>query len=153
MNGFIKKAIFNHDLNGFVDPREINGTTSTIRITCGIDSVVDLLADLQSEWDKCKVANLSVYDYVLKKDIVIENITSEQLMRVFNEDKFYARMQMARDYADFNYLNRYGSGLLVNNDGPPEDPVNPKLTRSVLDKKERLEDGEKISLVITVTGL
>ena len=153
MNGYIMKSIFTHRLNGFTDPPVNEGTSSTIRITCGIDSIVELLADLQGEWDKCREANLSVYDHALAKEIVIEKISSTQLMRVFKEDKFYSRMQIARDYADFNKLNPYGSSRLASNDTVVSGAVKPELTGSKIDRKDRLEGGEKISLVITVTGL
>ena len=150
MNDFIMKAIFNRDLNDFVDPREIEGTSSTIRIVCGIDGIVALLGDIQAEWDRCKEANLSVYDHALAKDIVIENISSKNLMKIFNEDKFYARMQIVRDFADFN---PYGSMRLAIDDGVSKNPIEPKMTSPDADKKERLDGGEKVSLVITVTGL
>ncbi|MCF7955731.1 MAG: hypothetical protein K9M75_08020 [Phycisphaerae bacterium] len=157
MNSYIMKSIFTHDLNGFTDPPENKGTSSTIRITCGIDSIVELLADLESEWDKCREANLSVYDHALAKEIVIEKISSTQLLRIFKEDKFYTRMQISRDYADFNKLNPYGSVRLASNDTETDTTagaaVKPELTSSKLDRKDRLEGGEKISLVITVTGL
>jgi hypothetical protein len=150
MNSFIMKAIFDRELTDFVNPREIEGASSTIRIVCGIDGIVALLGDIQAEWDKCKEANLSVYDHALAKDIVIENISSKDLMKVFNEDKFYARMQIVKDFADHN---PYGDMRDVYGNDSSKDPVMPTLVESKLDKKQRLEGGEKVSLVITVTGL
>ncbi len=150
MTSFIKKLVFTHNLNDFVDPPENEGTSSTIRFACGIDSIVDLLADLQVEWDKCRQADLSVYDHALAKEIVIENISPRQLMNVFTEDKFYTRMQIAKDYADFNRLNMYTNTMLA----VDENAVKPEYTSASDERpKDRLEGGEKISLVITVTGL
>lgn len=150
MNSFIMKAIFNRDLNDSVDPRQIEGTSSTIRIVCGKDSVVDLLGDIQSEWDNCKQASLSVFDHVMKREIVVDNISSKDLMKVFNEDKFYTRMQIVRDFADHN---PYGDMRLAIDSRPSKDPIEPIATSSAANKKERLDGGEKVSLSITVTGL
>jgi hypothetical protein len=153
MNSYIMKAIYNHDLNDFIDLPENAGTSSTIQITCGIDSIVALLNDLQTEWDKCKEANLSVFDHALAKEIVIEKISPQQLMRVFTENKYYTRMQIAKDYADFNRLHPFGTGRLASGDGVTGGAVKPLLVDSRLNKENRLEGGEKISLKITVTGL
>ncbi len=149
MNSFIKKLVFTHNLNDFVDPPENEGTSSTIRFACGIDSIVDLLADLQVEWNNCKQADLSIYDHALAKEIVIENISPRQLMNVFTEDKFYTRMQIAKDYADFNRLNTYTNTMLAID----ENAVKPVYTATDERPKDRLDGGEKICLVITVTGL
>jgi hypothetical protein len=154
MNSFIKKSIFNHDMNGFVNPPENEGTSSTVRITCGIDRIVELVNDLQSEWDKCKEADLSIYDHALAREIVIERISSKQLVDVFSENKFYTRMQVAKDYADFNRLNPYGNRILVASNEMSNEAVMPELTSVTRVKSQnRLDGGEKISLVITVTGL
>lgn len=152
MNFFIKKLVFTHNLNDFVDPPENEGTSSTIRFACGIDSIVDLLADLQVEWGRCRQASLSVYDHAQAKMIVIENISAKQLMDVFTEDKFYTRMQIANDYAAFNGLNSYGNTMLAAEDRAVK-PVYTSVSAADKKSKNRIEGGEKISLVITVTGL
>lgn len=156
MNSFIMKTIFKHDLNDFVDPPENEGTSSTIRITCGIDSIVAILGDLQSEWDKCKEANLSVYDHALAREVVIKKISSSQVMDIFTEDKFYTRMQIVKTYADFSGINLYGNRAIAINkvDAGSGDMVKPELTSAIAERSiTRIEGGERISLVITVTGL
>ncbi len=148
MNSFIKKLIFTHNLNDSVDPPENYGTSSTVRFECGIDSIVELLADFQVEWGRCKQANLSVFDHVVKKMIVIENISQSQLMEIFTEDKFYTRMQKAKEYEISNRQTSYSNTMLASNENIAE-----PYTASGNKSKNRLEGGERISLVITVTGL
>jgi hypothetical protein len=149
MNSFLMKLVFTHNLNDFVEPPENEGTSSTIRFACGIDSIVDLLADLQTEWSQCRQASLSVYDHAQAKMIVIENLSSRQLMQVFTEDKFYTRMQIVKDHADFNGLNPRINTMLAVDEGA----VKPGYASGTERKPKESLGGEKISLVITVTGL
>lgn len=155
MNNFVKKLIFNHDLSH--TPPEIEGTSSTVRITCGIDRAVAMLLDLQAEWDRCDEVALTIHDQALSKDIVIENASPEQVLRVFGEDKYYSRMQLAKDFSDFNIMAS-GNDAVAKSDGDGVSTlaVKPKPELTSFEKNlgnDKAENIEKISLVITVTGL
>ncbi len=162
VNGFIAKAIYN---NGLVDntiPKR-QATLSTYHITCTAAQIVALLGDLEAVWDKCRRSSLTVYDEAAVADIVIDNITSAQAVAVFAQDKSDDRIEMAKNYADFNALIRdggdAGSFALSLPKEPtafvPSVPIKPELTRPEQPPAptDKVQTGRSVNLIITVTGL
>lgn len=162
VNGFIAKAIYN---NGLVDntiPKR-QATLSTYHITCTAAQIVALLGDLEAVWDKCRRTSLTVYDQADVSDITIDNITSAQAVAVFAQDKSDDRIELAKNFADFNALIRdggdAGSFALL----PPKEqtafvpsvPIKPELTRPEQPPAptDKVQTGQSVNLIITVTGL
>ena len=158
MNDFIKKAIFNHNLNDSVTPPKNDGSESMIKVTCGIDKIVALLSDLQAEWGRCSGTSLAVYDHAMRRDILVNNISCQQVLDIFKEEKFYARMQKSKDIADFNSVNAASQGYLaatgVKGTGGPV-KIRPELTSAKKTGDDNKGDinAEKVRLVIRVIGL
>ncbi len=163
INGFIAKAIYN---NGLVDntiPKR-QATSSSYHITCTTDQIVTLMGDLETVWDKCHRASLTVYDEVADSGIMIDNITSAQAITVFAQDKSDDRIEMAKNFADFNALIRdggnAGSSFALS---PPKEPtefipsipIKPELTRPEQSPvpTDKVQSGQSVNLIITVTGL
>ncbi len=162
VNGFIAKAIYN---NGLVDntiPRR-QATLSTYHITCTAAQIVALLGDLEAVWDKCRRASLTVYDEAAVADIMIDNVTSAQAITVFAQDKSDDRIEMAKNYADFNALIRDGGDASSFALLPPKEPtafvpsvpIKPELTRPEQPPvpADKVQTGRSVNLIITVTGL
>ncbi len=162
INGFIAKAIYN---NGLVDntiPKR-QATSSTYHITCTTDQVVTLMGDLEAVWDKCHRASLTVYDEAADSGIMIDNITSAQTITVFAQDKSDDRIEMAKNFADFNALMRDGDDASSFALSPPKKPtefipsvpIKPELTRpeQPTTPTDNVQTGQNVNLIITVTGL
>ena len=162
INGFIAKAIYN---NGLVDntiPKR-QPTSSTYHITCTTDQIVTLVGDLEAVWDKCHRASLTVYDEAAVADIMIDNVTSAQAINVFAQDKSDDRIEMAKNFADFNALIRDGddagsfalSPLTEPTEFIPSVPIKPELTRPEQPQAptDKVQTGQSVNLIITVMGL
>jgi hypothetical protein len=159
INAFIAKAIYN---NGLVDntiPKR-QATSSTYHLTCTTDQIVTLVGDLEAVWDKCHRASLTVYDEAADSGIMIDNITSAQTINVFAQDKSDDRIEMAKNFADFNALIRDGSSFALSPPTEPTEftpsiPIKPELTRPEQPPApvDKVQTGQSVNLIITVTGL
>ena len=158
MNDFVKKAVFNHNLNDFVTPPKNDGSESMIKVTCSIDKIIALLGDLQAEWGRCSATSLAVYDHAMSRDILIDNVSCQQVLDIFKEEKFYARMQKSKDTADFNTVNSASQGYFaasgVKGTGGPV-KIRPELTSVEKRKDDDTGDvnSEQACLVIRIIGL
>jgi hypothetical protein len=162
INGFIAKTIYN---NGLVDntiPKR-QATSSTYHITCTTDQIVTLVGDLETVWDKCHKTSLTVYGKTADSGIMIDNITSAQTITVFAQDKSNDRIEMAKNFADFNALMRDGGDASSFALSPPKEPaefvpsvpIKPSLTRPEQPTvpADKVQTGQSVNLIITVTGL
>ena len=159
VNGFIAKAIYS---NGLVDNTIPNreATVSRYHITCTTGQIVSLFSDLEAVWDKCGETSLTIYVEDQDSEIIINNITSAQAIAVFAQDKPDERIELARNFADFNALIRDqfdGGEFALSRDEEafvPSIPIKPDLTRPEGPvRRDEPETGGSVNLVITVTGL
>ena len=159
MNSFIKKAIFNNDLSDYAAMPKSDGSETEIKLTGPIDKIETFLGDMKAEWGRCRGTSLAVYDHAMDRDIVIEDVTAEQMLRIFGEGKFYTRMQKVNDIADFNKANPERTYLAVTEDkgtGGPVEKIRPELTTGVRDtgsSDDDKQDAETVCLVVRVIGL
>ena len=91
---------------------------------------------------------------------MIDNITSAQTITVFAQDKSDDRIEMAKNFADFNALIRDGSSFALSPPTEPTEfipsvPIKPELTRPEQPTvpTDKVQTGQSVNLIITVTGL
>jgi hypothetical protein len=95
---------------------------------------------------------------------MIDNITSAQAINVFAQDKSDDRIEMAKNFADFNALIRdggdAGSSFALSQPKEPTEfipsiPIKPELTRPEQPTvpTDKVQTGQSVNLIITVTGL
>jgi len=165
MNSLLTKVLHNNDLLGSAEPPRPDDPRHTTTVQCGKSEVMALLSDLKGEWDRCDHVTLVVDDYRSASEIVVKNVSCDQVMNVFKRDLIYNRVELARAYSDFNALsprrsvsNDFASlQKEVAPDGVPLKlaPVMPEFTSGTAlhEASGDLEDEEKIKLIITITHL
>lgn len=160
MNSLLRKALHNNNLLGCAEPPKPDDPKHTTTINCLKYQAMALLSDLQTEWDRCDGVTFAVKDYRDDSDVTIRNVTYQQVAEIFSRDKIYNRIELAKDYSDFNSLTPSrsirDSLASLPEDGLPElKPVKPQLTSDSPEPKpsDNIEDQEKIKLVITITHL
>lgn len=155
MNSLLRKALHNNDLLASADPPKPDDPRHTTTMNCLKHQVVALLSDLQTEWDRCDRVTFIVKDYRDDSDVTIKDVTYAQVVEIFNREKIYNRIELAKDYSDFNSLTP--SRLLRDNftDLPSLTPVKPELTSDSVEREppDNVVDREKIKLIITITHL
>ena len=155
MNSLLRKALHNNDLLASADPPKPDDPRHTTTMNCLKHQVVALLSDLQTEWDRCDRVTFIVKDYRDDSDVTIKDVTCAQVVEIFNREKIYNRIELAKDYSDFNSLTP--SRLLRDNftDLPSLTPVKPELTSNSDEREppDNVVDREKIKLIITITHL
>ena len=122
-----------------------------------------MVGDLEAVWNKCHKASLTVYDEAADSGIMIDNITSAQTINVFAQDRSDDRIEMAKNFADFNALIRDGddagsfalSPLTEPTEFIPSVPIKPELTRPEQPQAptDKVQTGQSVNLIITVMGL
>ncbi len=162
VNGFIAKAIYNNDLVDSTIPKR-QATQSDYHITCTTGQIVGLLDELEAVWDGCERISLTMYGETAASDIVIDDVTSAQVIAVFAQDKPEERIELAKNFSDFNALIRgrgdegiFASGSVEEKtEFVPSVPIKPALTRpeQPLVRQDQPETGGNVNLIITVTGL
>jgi hypothetical protein len=162
VNGFIAKAIYNNNLVDSTIPKR-QAIQSDYHITCTTGQIVGLLDELEAVWDGCERICLTMYGETVSSDIVIDDVTSAQAIAVFAQDKPEERVELAKNFADFNALIRgrgdegiFASGSVEEKtEFVPSVPIKPALTRpeQPLVREDQPETGGNVNLIITVTGL
>ena len=101
MNAFVSKAIFNTDLLDETFKNSHDGVTSYY-ITADIAKVRVLIDDLSGVWANCKEKTFTAHGVFPGNDVVVEKVTAAQVVAVFRQDEFLNRIEVARDFSDFN---------------------------------------------------
>lgn len=165
MNSLLTKALHNNDLLGSSEPPRPDDPRNTTMIQCSKSQVMDLLSDLKSEWGRCDYVTLAVDDYRAGSDVVVRNVTCDQVVSVFKRDRINDRVELARAFSDFNALaprraagNDFASFREeIGPDGVPLKlaPVMPELTSGFASRETsgKPKDQEKIKIIITITHL
>lgn len=165
MNSLLTKALHNNDLLGSAEPPKPDDPKRTTMIRCTKPQVIALLSDLNAEWDRCEHVTLVVNDHRAGSDIIVRNVTCEQVKGIFKRDRISNRIELARAFSDFNALaprREVDSDFAslqeeIGPDGVPLKlaPVRPELTSGSVsyDSSGDLEDQEKIDMMITITHL
>jgi hypothetical protein len=161
MNAFISKAIFNKNLLNDTFKNSHDGVTSYY-LTTDITKLRALLDGLGGGWDRCEQAKLTAHGILPGTDVVVENATSAQVIAIFKQDNFLNRIEVARDFSDFNAVvgtsenvEAYALVDKQNDNGMILAPAIPELTSGKSPSiNDRTETGvEKVSLTITVKGI
>ena len=165
MNSLLTKALHNNDLLGSAEPPRPDDPRHTTVIQCSKSKVMALLSDLKGEWDRCDYVTLIVDDYRANSDVVVRNVTCDQVMRVFKRDRINNRVELARAFSDFNALaprRAVGNDFAslreeIAPDGVPLKlaPVMPELTSgsALHEASDDLKNEEKIKIIVTITHL
>jgi hypothetical protein len=124
-------------------------------MNCLKHQVVALLSDLQAEWDRCDSVTFVVKDYRDDSNVTIEDVTYTQVVEVFNREKIYNRIELAKDYSDFNSLTLSRTRRDSFAHLPEIAPIKPELTSGAVGSvsSDNIVDREKIKLIITITPL
>ena len=106
VNNFIEKTVYNNGLRDSTIPRR-NDNSTTYEISGPTVKVLALIGDLQPVWDRCSGAFFSVKGSDgVGSGLVVDDITAEQLLAIFKEEKNDTRLAMAKNYASFNSESR-----------------------------------------------
>jgi hypothetical protein len=160
MNAFVSKAIFDTGLLDETFKNSHDGVTSYY-ITADISKVRTLVDDLSGVWANCKEKTFTAHGVFPGNDVIVKKVTAAQVAAVFRQDEFLNRIEVARDFSDFNAVvgdlareKRYASADDESESVEDLSPVKPRLTSGQL-KAMGFDDepeAEKISLTITVKG-
>lgn len=157
LNNFIEKTVYNNGLRDGTIPRRSDNST-TYEISGPTVKVLALLGDLQPIWDRCSRTFFSVKGSDgTGSGLVVEDITAEQLLAIFKEEKNDTRLAMAKNYASFNSESRNVPGFSPASEESSLDiamPI-PILTAppNTEDDTTESESGQQVKLTITVTAL
>lgn len=151
VNSFIEKAIYS---NGLSDNTVLSekDTINTYRVSSTPTLITALLQDMETIWAKCRTNRFMVYDEQLQRAAVVNNITSVQILDVFEQAEPEGRITVAKMFAEINPA--VGSvEATVRFD--PSNPIKPVLTgpEQVPTTDDASGVEEKITLIITVAGL
>ena len=161
MNAFISKVIFNENLLSDTFKNSHEGVTSYY-VTTDITKLRALLNGLTSGWENCEDAKLTAYGILPGTEVVIENTTSAQVVAIFKQDDFLNRIEVARDFSDFNTVvgtsEETESYALVNKKEDRDVFLVPSIPGLTSGKRPLINDPgenglEKVSLTITVKGI
>lgn len=120
--------------------------------------VLALIGDLQPVWDRCSRTSFSVKGSDgAGSGLVVEDITAEQLLAIFKEEKNDTRLAMAKNYASFNSESRNVPGFSPASEESSLDiampiPILTAPPAAEADSAES-ESGQQVKLTITVTAL
>ena len=161
MNAFISKAIFSEGLLNETFKNSNDGVTSYY-VTTDITKLRALLNGLASGWNQCEQAKLTAYGILPGTDVVVENTTAAQVIAIFKQEEYLNRIEVARDFSDFNAVigtSEDSEAYVLRDKGDNRDilliPEFPGLTSGEKSSAGKIgEIGiEKVSLTITVKGI
>jgi hypothetical protein len=161
INNHISKIVYVSDMldDTFKDKQD---NVTYYYVTADIEKVRVLLEELSPVWSKCKQAKLTALGSEDKSDVVIENATAAQTLAIFKQDKLADRIDVARDFADFNAVvgtpegrDSFANRLATRDRGGVIEPDKPGLTsgRKMPSNLLTKPEGERVSLKITVEGI
>ena len=165
MNSLLTKALHSNDLLGSAEPPKPDDPKRTTMIECSKSQVMALLSDLKGEWDRCDHVTLVVEDYREDSDVVVSNVTYDQVVGIFKRNRIYNRVELARAFSDFNALaprRAVGEDFArmaeeIGPDGVPVKlaPVVPELTSGdgANAGAGDMGDQEKVKIIVTITNL
>jgi hypothetical protein len=150
VNSFIEKAVYR---NGLADSTisALQDGTKNYRTTSTPKLMEALLRDMEKVWPKCSSSRLTVYDIQARPAAVVENISAEQVLTIFEQSAPAVRIALAKNFA--SSTSTFDS--LEGDVGfDPSAPIKPLLTGP---EEQAIEDqtldDERITLIITVDGL
>ncbi len=157
LNNFIEKTVYNNDLRDTTIPRRGDNST-TYEISASAVKVLALLSDLQPIWDRCSSTSFSVDGSEGVGGLLVNDITAEQVMAIFKEEKNDTRLAMAKNYASFNSESRNVPGAASKESASDIAMPIPILTAqpergAIEDDTTESESGQQVKLTITVVAL
>ncbi|MBE0536637.1 MAG: zf-HC2 domain-containing protein [Phycisphaerae bacterium] len=122
MDSFIYKAIYKHDLTNHATTIGLAARERTYQIRANRSSIVGLLGELATVWDRCESTAMTVHGRSMAVNARIENVRADQAMALYEGDVFSNPVQLARQMAEMNRLMRHVPDYDV------RVPVMPELT-------------------------
>ena len=103
VNAFISRAI---EDNGLLDcsSSKTEGDKSIYVLSCSRQDLSLLLADLENVWERFDSATLFVETDRLGSEVVITQVSAEQIAEVANQDSLERRLKVAKDFAVLNNM-------------------------------------------------
>lgn len=131
-------------------------------LSCSKEDMKSLLADLEPMWPVLDSATLAVNTEVLGQQVVVETVTTEQVVKIIEQDHPGKRIEMARDFAALNNMASLlpGRAIATVIEGQNEDLIHQwRAPRPILTKREdparktpsQPENKETVHLTIVVS--
>ena len=157
LNNFIEKTVYYNGLRDSTIPRRSDNST-TYEISGPTVKVLALISDLQPIWDRCSRTSFSVESSDdAGSGLVVEDITAEQLLAIFKEEKNDTRLAMTKNYASFNSESRNMPDFSPASEDSSSNiamPI-PILTAppATEDDTTESESGQQVKFTITVVAM
>lgn len=153
----INRAIEDNDLLEKVAV-EAEPDKSIYALSCSRDALNLLLADLESIWERFDSATLFVETGLFDGQVVVDDITAEQIAEIAGQDSFERRTEVAKDFAVLNKTAELLPGreiLAVLDDSGPDlitipKPVLTSSEKTIKRPAGQAKDGKEIHLTIVV---
>lgn len=99
----ISKAIYD---NGLLDctTRRSQAGKNIYSLKCNKESIAALLADSKSLWAKSEVVRLAVTRPAFGRDVIVDDVSVEQVLALLQQDGTQTRVAMAQDFAALNRI-------------------------------------------------
>ena len=159
VNAFINRAIAENGLSDYVSS-EAEDRKSVYTINCSRQALALLLTDLEYVWPRFDSPTLFVETGRIGDRIVVDEVSSEQIAGIINQDNLNDRIETARDFAVLNNMTLAlpGKEVLAAIDSKDRHLIT--IPKPVLTSNERplrkpatqTEDGEKLSLTIVISA-
>jgi hypothetical protein len=139
---------------------EAEADKSIYALTCSRDALNLLLADLESIWPRFDSAALFVETGRFGTQVVVDDITTEQIAEIAGQDSFERRTEVAKDFAVLNKTAELlpGREILAAVDNSEPDLISipkPVLTsseRAIKKPAPQAKDAQDVHLTIVVEG-
>jgi len=76
-------------------------------LSCSKKNLKDLLADIEHVWPELDSATLSVNTGVFGEKIVVQTVTTEQVVKIVEQDNPGKRIEITRDFAVLNHMESH----------------------------------------------
>lgn len=156
MNNYINKVAYIYDIEDNIF-KDVQDDKTFYHVTASVNQVRSLVNELAVVWGECQNTKLTAYGLSGQKDIIIDNISSAQVLAIFKQDTATDKIAVARDFSDFNAVfgthqksDLYAKRVADRAEMPK--PERPELTsgQKQTDSETTEPTEEKINLTITI---
>ncbi|MFH1615556.1 MAG: hypothetical protein ABIG61_10800 [Planctomycetota bacterium] len=107
VNAAVHRAIYDNNLLSMALPPKRSGSDKTVyQLRCYAKHVKNLLDDLQYIWNNCEQVRLAVSTRTVGEEIVINDVSTEQIEEVLGQTSFFDRIKTAQKLAVLNELEK-----------------------------------------------
>ena len=142
-NAFIGKILYDSSLLDSVTIKESQQGYTEYSLDCSRDQAGDMLVEFKTVWSKFSSARLKLSAETSGSYVIIDNVTPQQLLDVFEVDDSVERLAVARDMSQSNKMIAADDGQAESN--PSELPAPPKpFMTSDVGREQKLNDAEDV---------